>query len=48
MGSVEGLPVGLSLFGEAWSEAHLLAMGDAFQQAAGVYLEPGFAGRREI
>lgn len=48
MGAVEGLPVGLSFFGEAWSEARLLAMGDAFQQAAGLRLEPSFAGRRGI
>jgi amidase len=48
MGAVEGLPVGLSFFGEAWSEARLLAMGHAFEHAAGVRLEPAFAGREEI
>ncbi len=33
MGLVRGLPVGLSLFSSAWSEANLLAMGYAFEQA---------------
>lgn len=32
MGFVEGLPVGLSFIGPAWSEATLLAMGYAFEQ----------------
>ncbi|MCB1211920.1 MAG: hypothetical protein KDK97_21545, partial [Verrucomicrobiales bacterium] len=31
MGQVEGLPVGLSFIGAAWSEAALLAMGHAFE-----------------
>lgn len=48
MGAVAGLPVGLSFFGEAWSEARLLAMGDAFERAAGMRLEPAFAGLEEI
>ncbi|MBC3916621.1 amidase [Undibacterium sp. CY18W] len=33
MGLVRGLPVGLSLFAGAWSEAKLLNMGYAFEQA---------------
>ena len=33
MGLVEGLPVGLSFMGEAWSEPTLLALGYAFEQA---------------
>ncbi|MFZ6871674.1 amidase [Undibacterium sp. Di27W] len=33
MGQVRGLPVGLSLFAGAWSEAKLLNMGYAFEQA---------------
>lgn len=33
MGLVNGLPVGLSLFAGAWSEAKLLNMGYAFEQA---------------
>jgi amidase len=34
MGQVRGLPVGLSFIGPAWSEAALLALGHAFEQAA--------------
>jgi len=33
MGQVDGLPVGLSFVGPAWSEARLLALGYAFEQA---------------
>jgi amidase len=33
MGLVDGLPVGLSFVGPAWSEARLLAYGYAFEQA---------------
>ncbi len=33
MGQVDGLPVGLSFIGPAWSEASLLAYGYAFEQA---------------
>jgi len=33
MGLVDGLPVGLSFIGPAWSEARLLALGYAFEQA---------------
>jgi amidase len=40
MGAVQGLPVGLSFIGPAWSEARLLALGYAFEQAAGVHLRP--------
>ena len=34
MGEVGGLPVGLSFIGPAWSEATLLNLGYAFEQAA--------------
>jgi amidase len=34
MGQVRGLPLGLSFIGPAWSEAALLALGHAFEQAA--------------
>jgi amidase len=34
MGQVQGLPVGLSFIGPAWSEPQLLALGYAFEQAA--------------
>jgi len=33
MGEVQGLPVGLSFIGPAWSEARLLTLGYAFEQA---------------
>jgi amidase len=33
MGQVEGLPVGLSFIGPAWSEALLISLGYAFEQA---------------
>jgi amidase len=33
MGALRGLPVGLSFIGPAWSEARLLALGYAFEQA---------------
>jgi amidase len=34
MGLVDGLPVGLSIIGPAWSEARLLAYGYAYEQAS--------------
>jgi amidase len=34
MGQVQGLPVGLSFIGPAWSEARLLALGYAYEQIA--------------
>ena len=43
MGAVRGLPVGLSLIGPAWSEARLLGLGYAYEQAAQVHLAPAFA-----
>ena len=43
MGAVRGLPVGLSFIGPAWSEARLLGLGYAYEQAAGVRLVPTFA-----
>jgi amidase len=42
MGAVKGLPVGLSFIGAAWSEAKLLGLGYAYEQASGVRLTPGF------
>ena len=41
-GYVRGLPVGLSFMGPAWSEARLLALGYAFEQAARCRRPPGF------
>ena len=42
MGTVHRLPVGLSFIGPAWSEARLLALGYAFEQAAQVRVVPSF------
>jgi len=43
MGQVDGLPVGLSFFGPAWSEARLLSFGYAFEQATYARRDPTFA-----
>ncbi|WP_298687013.1 amidase [uncultured Sphingomonas sp.] len=43
MGAVRGLPVGLSFVGPAWSEAKLLGLGYAYEQAAKMRLVPTFA-----
>jgi amidase len=48
MGAVNGLPVGLSLVGPAWSEARLLALGYAYEQATQARLIPTFARSAEI
>lgn len=42
MGYVEGLPVGLSFIGTAWSEARLLSLGYAFEQLTQVRHAPTF------
>jgi len=42
MGLIAGLPLGLSFIGPAWSEAPLLAMGYAFEQAHPVPRTPRF------
>ncbi|TRW15198.1 amidase [Glacieibacterium frigidum] len=42
MGDIRGLPVGLSLIGPAWSEARLLGLGFAYEQAAKIVLKPSF------
>jgi len=34
MGLVHGLPVGLSFIGPAWSDAKILALGFAYEQAS--------------
>jgi amidase len=41
-GVVQGLPVGLSFMGRAWSEGLLLKFGYAFEQAAKARREPRF------
>ena len=40
---VRGLPVGLSFVGPAWSEATLLKLAYAFEQAAPARRKPTFA-----
>lgn len=40
MGAVKGLPVGISFIGPAWSEAKLLSLGYAFEQASHARIEP--------
>ncbi len=42
MGTVEGLPVGISFFGKAWSEPKLLKIAYAFEQATKHRKTPGF------
>jgi len=42
MGFVRGLPVGLSFIGPAWSDATLLALGHAFEQATHARKKPLF------
>jgi amidase len=42
MGSVSGLPVNISFLGPAWSEARLLALGYAFEQATHARINPQF------
>ncbi len=43
MGEVSGLPVGLSFIGTAWSDARLLSLGYAFEQATRARRTPRFA-----
>jgi amidase len=43
MGEAMGLPIGLSFVGPAWSEARLLSLGYAFEQATHARRDPSFA-----
>jgi amidase len=43
MGSVYGLPVGLSFFAEAWSESKLIGFAYAYEQRAQARLRPTYA-----
>ena len=43
MGDVKGLPIGLSFIGPAWSEAKLLQLGSAFEQATHARRPPTYA-----
>jgi amidase len=42
MGSVGGLPVGLSFIGPAWSDARLLQYGHAYEQATKLRKPPTY------
>ncbi|MBV6653056.1 MAG: hypothetical protein KI786_04830, partial [Mameliella sp.] len=42
MGFIEGLPVGLSFFGTAWSEPALISMSYSFEQASLARKKPKF------
>jgi len=42
MGNIDGLPVGLSFFGTAWSEPVLLEAAYAFEQASNARITPRF------
>ncbi|WP_340111484.1 amidase [Maribellus mangrovi] len=42
MGFVEGLPIGISFFGKAWSEPKLIEIAFAYEQATKHRMAPGF------
>ena len=42
MGLADGLPVGLSFIGTAWSEARLLSLGYAFEKKANARRKPKY------
>ena len=42
MGQVKGLPVGLSFIGPKWSDALMLRLGYAYEQARGPLSGPAF------
>jgi amidase len=43
MGTVKGLPVGLSFIGPKWSDAQILSLGYAYEQASHASIAPGYA-----
>jgi len=43
MGEVRGLPVGLSFIGPKWSDATILSLGYAYEQASKKLVKPTFA-----
>ncbi len=47
MGTIEGLPVGMSFFGRAWDEAQLLGYAYAFEQMTQARVAPRFLGELE-
>jgi amidase len=42
MGAVRGLPVGLSFMGAKWSDAKILSLGFAYEQASRALVVPRF------
>jgi amidase len=42
MGLVKGLPVGLSFIGPKWSDAMILSLGYAYEQASQKRVDPQF------
>jgi amidase len=47
-GFVFGLPIGISFFGRAWSEATLLKLAYAFEQAAKARKPPSFRATADV
>jgi amidase len=43
MSAVKGLPVGLSFIGPEWSDANILALGYAYEQASNASIAPSYA-----
>jgi amidase len=48
MGYAHGLPVGITFMGRAWSEATVLKLAYAYEQAAKVRVVPGFAATAKL
>jgi len=48
MGTVHGLPVGLSFIGPAWSDAKILALGYAYEQASHARVPPQYLPSLEL
>jgi len=47
-GFVNGLPVGVSFFGRAWSEPKLIKLAYAYEQSTKHRRPPGFAAAAEV
>ncbi len=47
MGQIDGLPVGISFMGPAWSEARLIEIAYAYEQATGHWAKPNYRLRVE-
>jgi amidase len=47
MGQIRGLPVGLSFIGPQWSDALILSLGYAYEQASQRRIEPRLIGSIE-